>query len=149
MNVPDYPFFVYLPATPPSPPPYPAIESPPMSPKELDPVLDTPQEIEKWVLARKKNFPSQKRIEELKEGDVAKVERGDLSKLEVRMRKRMALMRKFFKRIEEKPGRNPFLKYMNLRKRLTNNTLLKEQRLILQCIRFVVSNRFLSNDEKE
>ena len=47
MNIPEYPYIVYLPATQPSPPPYSPIESPPMSPKEIDPILDTPEEIEK------------------------------------------------------------------------------------------------------
>ena len=55
-NVPAYPFIVYLPAKPPSPPPFSPVESPPPSPKEYDPVLDTPEEIEKWINARKKIF---------------------------------------------------------------------------------------------
>ena len=143
MNIPEYPYLVYLPAAAPSPPPYSPVESPLASPRDVDPVLDTQEEIEKWILARKRNYPSQKKIVENLDQDVKQVQRGDISKLEVRMRKRMALMRKFFKKIEDKPGRNPFLKYMHLRKKLTNNTILQEQRIVLQCIRYIVSNNFL------
>lgn len=143
MNIPEYPYRVYLPAAPPSPPPYSPVESPLASPREIDPILDTPEEIEKWVLARKRNFPSKEKIENDQEQEIKKNERGDLSKLEVRMRKRMALMKKFFKQTEDRPGRNPFLKYMHLRKKLTNNNILQEQRLLLQCIRYVVRNNFL------
>lgn len=142
MNIPVYPYFVYLPAAPPSPPPYSPVESPLMSPKEVDPVLDTPQEIEKWVKARKKNFPTRGKIEFSQETDAFKAERGDLSKLEIRMRKRMALMKKFYKKNEDKPGKNPFLKYMHLRKKLTSNNILQEHRILLQCIRHIVSNNF-------
>lgn len=145
MNVPDYPFFIYLPSSPPTPPPGSPIDSPLDSPREVDPVLDTPQEIEKWINARKKKFPSKVRIENRKNQDEQNIDRGDLSKLEIRMRKRMALMRKFYKKIEDKPGKNPFLKYMHIRKKLTNNTILNEQRVILQCIKYVVDNNFLQD----
>lgn len=146
MNVPEFPYIVYLPAAQPSPPPGSPIESPPLSPKEIDPILDTPQELEKWIAARKKSFPSKRRIAETEAGEVVKAERGDLSKLEIRMRKRMALMKRFYKKTEDKPGRNPFLKYLHIRKKLTNNTVLKEQRVMLQCIKFVVSNNFFTNE---
>lgn len=146
MNVPEYPFFVYLPSSPPTPPPGEPVDSPLASPREIDPVLDTPQEIEKWLLARKKQFPSKNKVQEDKDADTVQVKRGDLSKLEIRMRKRMALMRKFYKKIEDKPGKNPFLKYMYLRKKLTNNTVLKEQRILLQCIRYIVENNFFDGN---
>lgn len=145
MNIPEYPYYVYLPAMPPSPPPFSPTESPPPSPKDYDPVLDTPEEIEKWIRARKKNFPCKRRLEEQEAQDTRNQDRGDLSKLEIRMRKRMALFRKLFKKTEDKPGRNPFIKYTYLRKKLTNNSILKEQRIILQCIKYIASNNFLQN----
>lgn len=146
MNVPEYPYFVYLPSAPPTPPPGEPIDSPLASPREIDPVLDTPQEIEKWLNARKKQFPTKTKVQEDNEADKVQVKRGDLSKLEIRMRKRMALMKKFYKKTEERPGKNPFLKFMHLRKKLTNNTVLKEQRILLQCIRYVVENGFFDSD---
>jgi hypothetical protein len=146
MNVPEYPYFVYLPSSPPTPPPGSPVESPLSSPRDLDPVLDTAEEIEKWIISRKKRFPSRLKIIQEKSQEEQNIDRGDLSKLEIRMRKRMALMRKFYKKTEDKPGKNPFSKYMHLRKKLTNNTILKEQRVLLQCIKFVVDNNFLEEN---
>ncbi|CAG9329656.1 unnamed protein product [Blepharisma stoltei] len=132
--------YIVLPPVPPPPPP-----DPPSPPREIhiDPVLDTPEEIAKWIASRKRNFPSKKNVikKEMKEKE--KEERGDLSKFELRMRKRLALIRKINKREEERQGQNPFLKYMSLRKKLLNNQILTEQRLLLQCIRYCVKHNFL------
>lgn len=134
--------FINLPSVPPPPPP-----DPPSPPREIhiDPVLDTPEELAKWIASRKRNFPSKKNIlnKDLKEKE--KQERGDLSKFELRMRKRLVLIRNLNRREEDTQGRNPFLKYMSLRKKLLNNQILVEQRLLLQCIRFCVKNNFLQD----
>ena len=50
MNIPEYSYLVFLPAAAPSPPPYSPyspVESPLASPREVEPVLDMAEEIEK------------------------------------------------------------------------------------------------------
>jgi hypothetical protein len=137
------PYFGYfiLPSVPPPPPadPPPPIEAP------ADPVLDTPEEIDKWINCRKKNFPCKKNLVVKARQERIRIERGDISKFEIRMRKRLALMRKFYKREEDRKGRNPFLKYLSLRRKLLNKQILTEHGVLLQCIRYVTQHNFLQN----
>lgn len=137
---------VVLPAVPPPPPEESPPPSPPSQPKQIDPVLDTPEEIQKWILSRKRNFPSKHKIQSKKDTDTRREERGDLSKFEIRMRKRLAIVRKAHKKEDDKKGKNPFLKYMNLNRKLTNNQILAEQRIVLQCIRYLVKHNFLEDN---
>ena len=53
--------------------------------KKRDPVLDSPEEIRKWIEARKKNYPSANRKDR---ENIA----GELSLLEKRIRKKLVLL---------------------------------------------------------
>jgi len=55
-------------------------------------VLDDPAEIEKWVLSRKRNFPSERNIHEKQEKGKIKENSGMLSTLEMTLRDRLKIM---------------------------------------------------------
>lgn len=74
--------------------------------------------------------------------DAVRQERGDISKMEIRMRKKLEILRKMDMKQDPRKG-NPFTKYGNLRNKLLSNQILNEQRLLLQCIKYVVDNNFL------
>lgn len=61
---------------------------------ERNPELDTPDEIEKWLEQRRKNFPTKTRIEAKKNLEIMKEEKGalrksELSKLEIKLRQKI------------------------------------------------------------
>lgn len=140
-----YPHII-LPAVPPPPPPDPSSESEEgeIKPNTLvtDPVLDCPLEIQKWVCARQKNFPTKANILKKLQDDVFKIDRGDLSKMEIRMRQKLTILRNSYKKQENTRGRNPFAKYTHQQDKLLSNEVLKEHRIVLQCIRYLVSANF-------
>lgn len=135
-----------MPAVPPPPPPDPSSESEEgeIKPNTLitDPALDCPLEIQKWVRSRKKNFPTKANVLKKLQNDVLRLDRGDLSKMEIRMRQKLAILRNSFKKQETTRGRNPFSKYTNQQGKLLSNEILKEHRIVLQCVRYLVSVNF-------
>lgn len=71
----------------------------------INPIFNTPEEIEKWKAARRRNFPTreniQKKQEELvKNGELGKINESELSRLEVKLRKKLLIMQ--YDPIEEK-----------------------------------------------
>jgi hypothetical protein len=61
-------------------------------------VLQDPVEIEKWVLSRKRNFPSERNIIEKQEKGKIKESAGVLSKLELTLRDRLKIMNQIDKK---------------------------------------------------
>lgn len=56
------------------------------------------EEIEKWIQSRKRNFPTSKRIEEVKLNGKVKEEKGILSKLELKLREKIKVISKIDKK---------------------------------------------------
>mmetsp|Transcript_572 Transcript_572/g.883 ORF Transcript_572/g.883 Transcript_572/m.883 type:complete len:145 (-) Transcript_572:1926-2360(-) len=102
---------------------------------------DTPDEINKWLESRRRNFPTRSNL--AAKALRAEEDHGELSKLELRMRKRIALMRKLHvKKDPPKRGHNPFSKYQFLRNRMIMKQQLSEQSAILQCFRYIIKQNF-------
>jgi hypothetical protein len=71
---------------------------------------DAPNELAKWLASRRRNYPSKANL--AVKASRAEEDLGELSKLELRMRKRIALMRRMHvKKEAPKRGHNPFAKY--------------------------------------
>lgn len=134
-----------LPRQPP-PPPTEHIEDEPethLPPKLVD---ITAEELEKWIASRKRNFPSRANRARKAQSEKNRKDRGEpvaeLSRLEIKLRKRLAFMRNATRKVEERKGGNPFLKYLHLHKKLLTNQVLREHTVVLQCFRYLVRNKF-------
>jgi len=105
-----------------------------------------PEELARWIASRKRNFPCRGTRTRKAREDKERTERGEpvaeLSKLELKLRKRLQLMRNAFRKVEERKGGNPFLKYLHLHKKLLNNQVLQEHTVLLQCFRYLVKHHF-------
>jgi len=132
-----------LPSQPP-PPPTEHIEDIPAEGGKL--VDIAPEELARWIASRKRNFPCRGTRTRKAREDKERTERGEpvaeLSKLELKLRKRLQLMRNAFRKVEERKGGNPFLKYLHLHKKLLNNQVLQEHTVLLQCFRYLVKHHF-------
>ena len=132
-----------LPSQPP-PPPTEHIEDIPAEGGKI--VYIAPEELARWIAARKRNFPCRDNRTRKAREDKERMERGEpvaeLSRLEVKLRKRLQLMRNAFRKVEERKGGNPFLKYLHLHKKLLTNQVLHEHTVLLQCFRYLVKHHF-------
>ena len=75
--------------------------------QKLDSVLDTPEEIQKWIASRKRNYPTKQNIERKQKAIQARVEKGipvtaqqlqesgDVSLLEQKLAKKVVMMSEF------------------------------------------------------
>jgi len=70
----------------------------------------TDDETEKWIQARKRNFPTSKRVEEVKINGKIKEEKGILSKLEIKLREKIKILSKIdkkgYNRVDNNRNRN-------------------------------------------
>lgn len=114
MFAPTYEYLVCNNLVPPTPPPPPP--PPPSAPSysapayqrygkrpgpQQDNELNTPEEIDKWIAQRRKNFPTRTHIESKKNNEKLKAETGALSKLERKLRQKI----KFIKSADGPPQR--------------------------------------------
>lgn len=139
-----------IPNLPPFPPPPPTIHIDDIPEEPFKPTVEIPpEELAKWITARKRNFPCRGTRDRKAKEDKLRIERGEpvseLSKLEVKLRKRLQLMRNAFRKVEERKVGNPFLKYLHLHKRLLNNQVLHEHTVLLQCFRYLVKHQFFDS----
>lgn len=87
-------------------------------------VLDDPAEIQKWILSRKRNFPSEKNIFEKQEKGKIKENAGMLSTLEMTLRDRLKIMSQIDKK--KFVRRRTFKRKRSKRNRKVKNTEIEQ-----------------------
>ena len=100
-------------------------------------------EIEKWVLARKKNFPTKTNILEKEKKGKIKVDVGMISKLELKLRKKVNLLKK----IDGKKMRNNRNK-KNKKNKNNFNILKEEKNIELEEGEIQIENKNENNEKK-
>ena len=102
-------------------------------------------EIDKWFEARKKLYPTKKNIELKKKIGEIKVEKGLVSELELKLRKKVNILKKLnsSRRIKMQNNFKNFMNFKQRKKELLDSKKnskdkIKEQNILLQAIRYLI-----------
>lgn len=99
----------------------------------LDPKMNTREEIQKWLAARRKNFPTRanmarKEAELRDQGELGKLQESELSQLEIKLRKKIAILDYDpFEEKRTKRAKRGLLKRINSGKRYRTGVFKKEK----------------------